>query len=74
MTEMQKLAYEATLERLREAFPEDRALSLKRAAAYLQCRPYNLTKHKAFLALTFGDSHKSITLENLALWECRIGA
>lgn len=72
MNEAQKLAYEATLQRLREAFPDDPAPSIRQASRYLRCDRYSLTKHKSFRSLTFGDTHKRITLENLALWQCKI--
>lgn len=74
MTDIQKLSYEATLRHLREEFSDNPAPSISRVAKYFGCTRYALTKHKDFQVLTFGDKQRRITLENLALWQCRIRA
>lgn len=72
MDDIQKLAYESTLHRLREAFPDNPAPYISQVARYLGCERYALTKHKDFRVLTFGDKRRRITLENLTLWQCRL--
>lgn len=74
MTEIQKLAYEATLKRLYTAFPDNPTPSINQVAKYLKCERYYLTKHKDFQKLTFGDKQRRISLENLAIWQCMISA
>lgn len=71
MDELQKLAYESTLQRLREAFPDTPSPFVSQIAKYLRCHPTRLTRHKSFRDLTVGDRRKSMTLENLALWQCK---
>lgn len=72
MTEMQKLAYESTLQRLREAFPDNPAPFIAQVATYLKCHRYALTGDRSFAKLTYGNRRKRISLENLAIWQCRI--
>lgn len=72
MTEIQKLAYESTLKRLYGVFPDNPTPSISQVAKYLKCERYYLTKHRDFMKLTFGDKQRRISLENWALWECRL--
>lgn len=72
MDDLQKLAYGATLSRLREAFPDNPAPSIRQVSIHLKCDRYSLTKSKEFRKLTFGDTHKRITLESLAMWQCKL--
>lgn len=72
MDDLQRIAYNATLQRLREQFPDNPAPYVSQVAKYLKCERYALTKHKGFRDLTFGDKQRRITLESLAMWECRI--
>jgi len=72
MTDTQKTAYDATLQRLYRDFPENPAPYISQVANYLKCESYALTKHRDFRDLTFGNKRRRITLENLALWQCKI--
>lgn len=72
MDEMQKLAYESTLQRLRDSFPDNPAPYVSHVAKYLKCSMYALLDDRAFRRLTYGKTQKRITLENIAAWQCRL--
>lgn len=74
MNEAQKLAYDAMLARLQEAFPGNPQPYVSQVAKYLRCSMYTLLGDKGFRQLTFPQNkrHKRISLENIAAWQCRL--
>ena len=73
MNETQKYAYDATLARLRDAFPDNPQPYVSQVAKYFRCSMYTLLEDREFKRFTFpqNKTQKRISLENIAAWQCK---